>query len=72
MTVNRVEGVVDRATDSDAFQFAARAGFAISGVLHLLVATSSCTSQSGQAAPPTSRVRWPRWPKAAAAPSCSG
>jgi hypothetical protein len=37
MTVNRVEGLVDRATDSDAFQFAARAGFAISGVLHLLV-----------------------------------
>lgn len=31
-----------------------------------LSATSSCTSRSDQGAPPTSRVRWPRWPKAAA------
>ncbi len=32
-----VHGVVDRATDSDAFQYGARAGFAASGVLHLLL-----------------------------------
>ena len=33
-----LQGVVDRATDNDAFEYAARAGFAVSGVLHLLVA----------------------------------
>lgn len=33
-----VHGAVDKATDSDAFQYAARAGFAASGVLHLLLA----------------------------------
>lgn len=33
-----VHGVVDRATDSKAFEYTARAGFAASGVLHLLVA----------------------------------
>jgi hypothetical protein len=33
-----MHGVADRATDSDAFEYAARAGFAVSGVLHLLVA----------------------------------
>ncbi len=33
-----VHGVVDRATDSTAFEYTARAGFAASGVLHLLVA----------------------------------
>ena len=33
-----VQGAVDKATDNSAFEFAARAGFAISGVLHLLVA----------------------------------
>ncbi len=33
-----IQGVADRATDSDAFEYAARAGFAISGVLHVLVA----------------------------------
>lgn len=32
-----LHGAADRATDSDAFQYAARAGFAVSGVLHLLV-----------------------------------
>jgi hypothetical protein len=32
------QGLADRATDSDAFEYAARAGFAVSGVLHLLVA----------------------------------
>ncbi|TQK31557.1 DUF1206 domain-containing protein [Arthrobacter sp. SLBN-53] len=32
-----VHGAVDRATDSDAFQYGARAGFAASGVLHLLL-----------------------------------
>ncbi|CAN3128307.1 DUF1206 domain-containing protein [Mycobacterium sp. smrl_JER01] len=31
-------GAADRATDSDAFQYLARAGFAASGLLHLLVA----------------------------------
>lgn len=30
-------GAADRATDSDAFEYTARAGFAVSGVLHLLV-----------------------------------
>jgi hypothetical protein len=33
-----VHGVVDRATDSKAFEYTARVGFAASGVLHLLVA----------------------------------
>lgn len=37
MTDNSFHGVADRATDSDAFEYAARAGFAVSGVLHLLV-----------------------------------
>jgi len=37
MTANRVEDTVGRATHSDAFQFGARAGFAVSGVLHLLI-----------------------------------
>jgi Domain of Unknown Function (DUF1206) len=35
---NPVQGAVDRATDNDALEYAARAGFAVSGVLHLLVA----------------------------------
>jgi uncharacterized membrane protein YidH (DUF202 family) len=38
MTDKSIHGVADRATDSDAFEYAARAGFAVSGVLHLLVA----------------------------------
>jgi hypothetical protein len=33
-----LEGFADRATDSDAFEYTARAGFAVSGMLHLLVA----------------------------------
>lgn len=36
-THGNVHGAVNRATDSDAFEYAARAGFAASGVLHLLV-----------------------------------
>jgi len=38
MTDKSIHGVADRATDSDAFEYTARAGFAFSGVLHLLVA----------------------------------
>jgi uncharacterized protein DUF1206 len=38
MVDNSVHGAVDRATDNDAFEYAARAGFAVSGVLHLIVA----------------------------------
>jgi hypothetical protein len=38
MTDKSLQGVADRATDSDAFEYTARAGFAISGVLHLVVA----------------------------------
>lgn len=38
MTQKSVHGAVDKATDSDAFEYTARAGFAASGVLHLLVA----------------------------------
>ena len=38
MTDKSIRGVADRATDSDAFEYTARAGFAFSGVLHLLVA----------------------------------
>jgi hypothetical protein len=38
MTEKPLQGVVDRATDSDAFEYTARAGFAVSGVLHLVVA----------------------------------
>ncbi|KUH85199.1 MULTISPECIES: DUF1206 domain-containing protein [unclassified Mycobacterium] len=37
MTDKSLQGVADRATDSDAFEYTARAGFAVSGVLHLLV-----------------------------------
>jgi hypothetical protein len=37
MADKSMHGVADRATDSDAFEFTARAGFAVSGVLHLLV-----------------------------------
>ncbi|MGV0851040.1 DUF1206 domain-containing protein [Mycolicibacterium phlei] len=37
MTEKSLSGVADRATDSDAFEYTARAGFAVSGVLHLLV-----------------------------------
>ena len=33
-----LHGAVDKATDNSAFEFAARVGFAASGVLHLLVA----------------------------------
>jgi hypothetical protein len=38
MVDKSMHGVADRATDSDAFEYAARVGFAVSGVLHLLVA----------------------------------
>ena len=38
MVEKQLQGVAGRATDSDAFEYAARAGFAVSGVLHLLVA----------------------------------
>ncbi len=38
MLERSVHGVADKATDSDAFEYAARAGFAVSGVLHLVVA----------------------------------
>jgi hypothetical protein len=37
MTDSSLLGVATKATDSDAFEYTARAGFAISGVLHLLV-----------------------------------
>jgi hypothetical protein len=37
MADKSMHGVADRATDSDAFEYTARAGFAVSGVLHLLV-----------------------------------
>lgn len=37
-SASNVHGAVDKATDSDAFQYAARAGFAVSGVLHFLLA----------------------------------
>ena len=37
MNASPVHGAANRATDSDAFQYAARAGFAASGVLHLLL-----------------------------------
>jgi Domain of Unknown Function (DUF1206) len=38
MTENPIHGAVERATGNDALETAARAGFAVSGVLHLLVA----------------------------------
>jgi hypothetical protein len=38
MADKTLHGVADRATDSDAFEYTARAGFITSGVLHLLVA----------------------------------
>ena len=38
MSARPVHGVLDKATDSTAFEYTARAGFAASGVLHLLVA----------------------------------
>lgn len=34
---NSMHGIADRATNSDAFEYTARAGFAASGVLHLLL-----------------------------------
>ena len=37
MTDKSLHGVADKATDSDAFEYTARAGFAFSGVLHLIV-----------------------------------
>jgi hypothetical protein len=37
MADKSMHGVADRATDSDTFEYTARAGFAVSGVLHLLV-----------------------------------
>ena len=37
MTDKSLQGVADKATDSDAFEYTARAGFAFSGVLHLIV-----------------------------------
>jgi hypothetical protein len=33
-----IQGAANRATDSDAFEYTARAGFAVSGVLHVLIA----------------------------------
>ena len=38
MVEKPVHGVIDKATDNSAFEYAARVGFAASGVLHLLVA----------------------------------
>jgi Domain of Unknown Function (DUF1206) len=38
MADNPIHGAIDRATDNDALEYAARAGFAVSAVLHLLVA----------------------------------
>ena len=38
MVDQSLQGIADKATDSDAFEYAARAGFAVSGALHLLVA----------------------------------
>lgn len=37
MADKSLSGVADKATDSDAFELTARAGFAVSGVLHLLI-----------------------------------
>lgn len=36
-SASSVHGAVDKATDSDTFQYAARTGFGVSGVLHLLL-----------------------------------
>jgi hypothetical protein len=38
MVDTSLQGVAHRATDNDAFEYLARAGFAVSGLLHLLVA----------------------------------
>jgi uncharacterized protein DUF1206 len=38
MVDHQLRGVAEKATNSDAFEYTARAGFAVSGVLHLLVA----------------------------------
>lgn len=38
MTDKPLQRVAEKATDSDAFEYTARAGFAVSGLLHLLVA----------------------------------
>jgi hypothetical protein len=38
MVDDSVQGAVGRATKNDAFEYAARAGFAVSGVLHIVVA----------------------------------
>ena len=68
MTDKSLYGVADKATDSDAFEYAARAGFAISGVLHLLVGYIILRSRSVPAARPTSPARWRRLPARPAAP----
>ena len=38
MVDNKVHGAVDRATDSNGFEYAARVGYGTSGVLHLIIA----------------------------------
>jgi hypothetical protein len=38
MVDHQLQGVAEKATNSDAFEYTARAGFAVSGVLHLLLA----------------------------------
>jgi hypothetical protein len=38
MSAGPMHGMAERATDNSAFEYTARAGFAASGVLHLLVA----------------------------------
>jgi Domain of Unknown Function (DUF1206) len=38
MVDHQLQGFAEKATNSDAFEYTARAGFAVSGVLHLLVA----------------------------------
>jgi hypothetical protein len=38
MSLGRIQGAVDEATSSDTFEYGARAGYAVSAVLHLLIA----------------------------------
>ncbi len=72
MSDRSVHGVVDKATDSDAFEYAARAGFAVSGVLHLIVAFIVLRIAFGSAAMRISPGPWQHWPNSPAARSCSG
>ncbi len=73
MSNTSVHGAVDKATDSKAFEYTARAGFAASGVLHLLVAFIILRIAFGSGGnADQSGALCTRCPSSPAARSCSG